>query len=203
MGAGIGFVGMEEVENCCTGHFGSLVGHSEIGVEAHSETAADHFGTDLVFHSGKEAVRSGMAEGHCGMEEVRSGIEEAAHSETEVGSRAHLAGGIVEAAQTLGFEVVQNSAAAEEMAIAVVERGVIADRTVEERRNRTNSGVGLQMAFAAVAAKDNLASQPNRNVLVQAERVTSSDDSHSYQDSGPSLDSGCLARFHWAYCLHC
>lgn len=166
MGAGIGSVGMEEAENRCTGRFGSLEGHSEIGVEAHSGTAADHSGTDSVFHSGKEAVHSGMVEDHCGTEEDRSRIEGAVHSETEVESRALLAGGIVEAAQTLGFEVVQNSAVAEEMVIAVVGMAVIADRTIEERRNRTNFGVDLQMAFAAAAGKDSLASQPCRNLLV-------------------------------------
>lgn len=70
--AEIGFVGTEEVENRCMGHSGNLVGHSGIGVEARSETAEDHFGTDSVFHSGKEAVRSGTVEDHCGMEEDRS-----------------------------------------------------------------------------------------------------------------------------------
>ena len=164
--AGTGFVGTEEAENRCMDCSGNLVGHSGIGVEARSETAADHFGTDSVFHSGKEAVRSGIVEDHCGMEEDRSGTEEADHSETEVESRARPAGGIVEAAQTLDFEVVQNSAVVGEMEIAIVGRVVFADRTVEERRNRTNFGVELQMAFAAAAGKDSPANQPCRNLLV-------------------------------------
>ena len=162
--AGIGFVGTEEAENRCMGRSGNLVGHSGTGVEARSETAADHFGTDSVFHSGKEAVRSEIVEDHCGREGDRSGIEEADHSENEVESRARLAGEIVEAAQTVDFEVFHNSAVAGEMEIAIVGRVVFADRTVEERRYRTSFGVDLQMAFVAVAGKDSLATQPCRNL---------------------------------------
>ena len=108
--AGIGFVGTEEAGNRCMARSGNLVGHSGTGVEDRSETAADHFGTDSVFHSEKEAVRSGTVEDHCGMEGDRSGTEEVDHSETEVESQARPVGEIVEAAQTLDFEVVQNPA---------------------------------------------------------------------------------------------
>ena len=135
-------------------------------MEAHSETAVDHFGTDSVFHSGKEAVHFGTVEDHCGMEEDRWGIEEAVHFETEVESRARLAEGIVEAAQKLDFEVVQSSAVAGKMEIAIVERAVSAERRVGERRNRTSFGVDLQRAFAAAAGEDSLGSQPCRSLLV-------------------------------------
>lgn len=169
-GAGIGFVGMEEAENRRTGHSGNWEAHSGIEGEARSETAVDHFEIDSVVRSGKEAVHSGTAEGHSGMEEARSGTEEAAHSGIEIESRARLAGGIVEGAQTLDSEVDQSFAAVGEMETAIVGRVVIAERKVEERQNRTNFGVDLQMAFAAAAAgEDNLASQPFRILLVQVE----------------------------------
>lgn len=185
--AGIGFVGMEEAENRCMGHSGNLEARSGIGVEARSETAVDRFETDSVVRSGKEAVHFGIVKDHCGMEEGCSEIEEAVHSEIGVESPARLAGGIAEAAQSLDFEVDQNSAVAEEMETAVVERAVVAERKVEERQNRTSFEVGLQKAFAVVAAagEDNLASR------------------HSCQDSDPSLGSDCLAPSHPACWLHC
>ena len=165
-GAGIGFVGMEEAENRRMGRSGNWEAHSGIGGEARSETAVDHSEIDSVVRSGKGAVHSGTAEGHSGMEKARSGTEEVAHSGIEMESRAHLAGGIVEAAQTLDFEADQNFAVVGEMETAIVGRAVIAERKVEERQNRTNFGVDLQRAFAAAAAgEDNLASQPVSNSL--------------------------------------
>lgn len=156
--AGIGFVGMEEAENRRMAHFGNL--------EARSETAVDHFEIESVVRSGKEAVHSGIVEDHSGMEEERSGTEEAVHSETEVGSRARLGGEIVEAAQTLEFEVEQNSAVAEEMETAVVDRAVVAERKVEERQSMLGFEMDLQMASAAAAEEGSLASRPYQNILV-------------------------------------
>lgn len=163
--AGIGFVGMAEAENRRMTHSGNLEAHSGIEVEARSETAVDHFEIESVVRSGKEAAHFGIVEDRSGMEEDHSGTEEAVHSETEVGSRARLARGIVEAAQTLEFEVEQNSAVAEEMEIAVVDRAVVAERRVEERQSMMGFEVDLQMASAA-AAEGSLASRPYRNFLV-------------------------------------
>lgn len=165
--AGIGFVGMEE-ENRRMGRSGNLEARSGIGVEGRSETAVEHFGTDWVDHSGKEAVHSETVEDHCGMEEDRSGIEEAVHSGIEVENWARLAEGIVEAAQTLDFEGDQNSAAVGETGTAVVDRAVVAERKVEERQNKTSFEVDLQMEIAAAAAgEDSLASRPGQSLSVQ------------------------------------
>ena len=164
--AGIGFVGTEEAENRRMAHSGNLEARSEIEVEARSETAVDHFEIESVVRSGKEAVHSGIVEDHSGMEEARSGTEEAVHSETEVGSRARLGGKIVEAAQTLEFEVEQNSAVAVEMETAVVDRVVVAERKVEERQSMMGFEVDLQMASAAAAEEGSLASRPYQNILV-------------------------------------
>lgn len=186
--AGTDFVGMEEAENRCMGHSGNLEAHSGTEVEARFEMAVEHFETDWGVRSGKEAVRSGTVEEHCGMEEDRSGIEEAAHSGTEAESQARLAGEIVEAAQTLDFEVDQNPVVAGGKGIAIVDKVVIAERKAEEKQNRRSFVVDLQMAFAAAAAaagEDNPVNQ------------------HNYQDSGPSLGSGCLAPCHRACCLRC
>lgn len=136
-------------------------------MEAHSGTAGDHFEIGSEAHSGKKEAHSGTVENYCGMEEDRSGIEEAVHSETEVESRARLVGGIAEAAQILDFEVEQKSAVAEKMETAIVEKGVVAERKVEEKQNRTSFEADLQMAFAAAAAaEDSLASRPCRHILV-------------------------------------
>lgn len=164
--AGTDFVGMEEAENRCMGHSGNLEARSGTEVEARFETAVEHFETDWGVRSGKEAVRSGTVEEHCGMED-RSGTEEAAHSGTEAESQARLAGEIVEAAQTLDFEVDQNPVVAGGKEIAIVDRVVIAERKAEEKQNRRSFVVDLQMAFAAAAAagEDNPASQPCRSLL--------------------------------------
>lgn len=160
VGVGIGFVGMEEAGNRRMGRSGNLEAQSGIEVEAHSEM-------DSVVRSGKKAAHSGIVEERSGRVEERSGIEEAVRSEIEVESRAHLAGGIVEAAQSLDLEVDQSCAVVGEMETAIVGRAVIAERKVEERQSKTSFEVGLQMAVAAAAGEDSLASQPCRIVLVQ------------------------------------
>ena len=109
--AGIGFVGTGGVEKRRKAHSGDLEAHFETQVEARSERVMDHFETDSVVRSGKEMVHSGTVEDRFGMED-RSEIEEVVRLEIEVESQAPLAGGIVEACQTLGFEVDQNSAVA-------------------------------------------------------------------------------------------
>ena len=83
------------------------MGHFETDSVARSEKVAVHFESaeDLFVMEGdhfeKAAVHFGIVEEHLGMEGDHSEIEEAVHSETEVGSRAHLVEGIAEAAQTL------------------------------------------------------------------------------------------------------
>lgn len=164
--AGTDFVGMEEAENRCMGHSGNSEAHSGTEVEARFETAVEHFEIDWEVRSGKEAVRSRTVEEHCGMEEDRSEIEEAAHSETEAENQARLAGEIAGAVQTLDFEVDQNPVVAGEMETAIVDRVVIAGRKAEGKQSRRSFAVDLQMAFAAAAGEDNLASQPCRHLLV-------------------------------------
>ena len=165
--AGIEFVGMEEAESRCMGHSGSSEVHFETEAEARSETAMGHSETDSVARCEKEALHSGIAEDRFGMEGDHSGTEEAVHFEIEVGSQAHFAGGIVEAAQTLDSEVDQNLAVVGEMETAVVNKAVVAERKVEERQNKKSLEAKLQMVSAvAAAAEDSLASQPCRNLLV-------------------------------------
>lgn len=104
------------------------------------------------------------------MEEGRSGTEEAVRFETEVESRGRPVGGIVEAAQTLDFEVDQNSAVAGEKATAVVDRAAVAERKAEETQSTTNFEADLQMAFAVAAAgEESLVSRPDRSLLVQVD----------------------------------
>ena len=131
------------------------------------------------------------------MEGARSGTEEAVRFETEVGIQARFAGRIVEAAQSLDFEVDQNLAVVGETGTAFVGKAVVAGHKVEERRNRTSFEVYLQMVFAVAAAgEDSLASQPCPALLVQDRCTGSPNDSHNCLDSDPSLGSDCLAPSH-------
>lgn len=65
--AGIGFVGMEEVENHRMAHSGNSEAHSEIEVEARSERVGDHFEIDSEVRSEKMEAHSGTVEDRCGM----------------------------------------------------------------------------------------------------------------------------------------
>ncbi len=158
---GIGFVGTEEAENHRIDHFGKSEVHSGIEVEARFGTAGDHFEIGLAAHSEKKVVHFGTVEDRSETEADRSGTEEVVHSETEVGSRARLVGGIVGAAQIPDLEADQNPAVVVETGIAVVEKAVVAECTVEGRQNRTSLKVHCQMAFAVAAAEEESpASQP-------------------------------------------
>lgn len=136
--AGTEFVGMEEAESRYMGHSGSLKAHFGMGVGARFETAVDHFETGSGARCEKEVLHSGIAEDRFGMEGDRSGTEVAVHFEIEVESQAHFAGGIVEAAQILDFEVGQNLAVVGEMENVIVDKMIVAEHKVEGRQNRTS-----------------------------------------------------------------
>ena len=129
---GIGLVGMEEVENHRMGHSESSEAHFGTEVEARFETVVDHFETDSMARSEREALHSGTAEVRSAMEGGHSGNEEAVHFETGAESQGRFAGEIVEVAQTLDFEVDQILAVAGGMETAVAETAVAAERRVEE-----------------------------------------------------------------------
>ena len=121
----------------------------------------DHFETDLMARSEKEALHSGTAEVRLGMEGDHSGTEEGARFEIGAESQDHFAGEIVEVAQTLGFEEDQNLAAAGGMETAVAEKAVAAECRVGERQSKMNFEAELQMALAvAVVVEGSLVSQP-------------------------------------------
>ena len=128
---------------------------------------AEHFETDSMARSEREALRSGTVEVHLGMEEDHSGTEEAVRFEIGTESQGRFAGEIVEVAQTLDFEADQTLAVAGGMETALAEKAVAADYRVEERQSKMNFEAQLQMAFAVAAVVEgSLASQPIRSPLV-------------------------------------
>ena len=158
--AGTEFVGME-AESRCMGHSGSLEAHFGMEVGGRFEMAVDHFETGSVARCEKGVLHSGIVEDRFEMEGGRSGTEEAVHFEIEVESQARSAGGIVEAAQILDFEVGQTLAAVGEMENAIVDKVIVAEHKVEGRQNRTSLEGRIQMVSAvAVAVGGSLASQP-------------------------------------------
>ena len=134
--AGIGFVGMGEAESRRMGHSESSEARFGTEIGARFEKVVDHFETDSMARSEREALRSGTV--RSAMEGGHSGNEEAVHFETEAESQGRFAGEIVEVAQTLGFEVDQTLAVAGGMETAVAGTAVAAERRVEERQSKTN-----------------------------------------------------------------
>ena len=136
--AGIGFVGMGEAENRRMGHSGSSEARFGTEIGARFEKVVDHFETDSMARSEREALHSGTAEVRSAVEGGHSGNEEAVRFETGAESQGHFAGEIVEAAQMLDFEVDQTLAVAGGMETAVAGTAVAAERRVEERPSKTN-----------------------------------------------------------------
>ena len=169
VGAGVGSVGMEGVENRHMSHSENSEAHSGTEREARLETAVDHPETGSVARLDKALVHLGTAKVHLGRERDRSGTEEAAvRFGIEAESQARFAAEIVEVARTLDFEVDRNPAVAEGKEIAVVGKVVVAGHKAGERQNRTSFEGCLQtvLAVAAAAGEDSLASQPCRNLSV-------------------------------------
>ena len=135
---GTGVFGMEEAGNRRMGHSGSSEVHFGTELEVRLETLMDHSETEATARSEKEALHSGKVEDRFGMEGSHFGTEEGVRLETEIESQGRFAEETVEAAQTLDLEVDQSLAAVEEMESAAAGKAVVAERKVEERRNRTD-----------------------------------------------------------------